>query len=171
MHDFSNYQTKQSLVYDLQELFRWLVDLTVMQAFESGALDLPHFYFTGDDYRYRFNVDVKTRFLNVLREQFNSGVNYKGRMLKWDSVIEQKMNELGRFLIGKSTTLDFEEPSPKLERVDNREVRKRILAMTSREANELGIGKNTLHYLRHKARTSPAFEIYKPVESKLRAFA
>jgi len=142
-----------------------------MQAFESGVLDLPHFYFTGGDYRFRFDVEAKTRFLRTLRERFNSGVNYKGRKLKWDSVIEQKMNELGRFLIGKSTRLDFEEPSPKLGRVDNREVRKRILAMTGREANELGIRKNTLHYLRHKARTSPAFEIYEPVESKLRAFA
>jgi CRISPR-associated protein Cas1 len=39
LHEFSDYQTKQSLVYDLQEPFRWLVDLTVMQAFESGKLE------------------------------------------------------------------------------------------------------------------------------------
>jgi len=38
LHDFSNYQTKQSLIYDLQEPFRWLIDLTVMQAFESRTL-------------------------------------------------------------------------------------------------------------------------------------
>jgi CRISPR-associated protein Cas1 len=30
LHEFSDYQTKQSLVYDLQEPFRFLVDLTVM---------------------------------------------------------------------------------------------------------------------------------------------
>jgi len=35
MHDFSDYQTKDSLVYDLQEPFRWLVDLTVVSALES----------------------------------------------------------------------------------------------------------------------------------------
>lgn len=60
MHDFSNYQTKQSLVDDLQEPFRWLIDLTVMQAFESGSLTVPNFYFTGDDYPYRFDVEAKT---------------------------------------------------------------------------------------------------------------
>ena len=38
LHDFSDYQTKQSLAYDLQEPFRWLVDLSVIQAFESGLL-------------------------------------------------------------------------------------------------------------------------------------
>ena len=37
LHDFSNYQTKQSLVYDLEEPFRWLIDISVLRAFESGA--------------------------------------------------------------------------------------------------------------------------------------
>ena len=40
LHDFSDYQTKHSFVYDLQEPFRWLVDLTVIEAFESKTLDL-----------------------------------------------------------------------------------------------------------------------------------
>ena len=34
-----------------------------MEAFESGVLDLPDFYFTGDDHRYRFEPEVKRRFL------------------------------------------------------------------------------------------------------------
>jgi CRISPR-associated protein Cas1 len=47
LHDFSDYQTKQSLVYDLQEPFRWLVDVPVIQAFESGA----HTHFSNDERR------------------------------------------------------------------------------------------------------------------------
>jgi len=35
-------------VYDLQEPFRWIADVTVMEAFESRMLDLPDFYFKGD---------------------------------------------------------------------------------------------------------------------------
>ena len=35
LHEVSNYQTKESLAYDLQEPFRWLVDVLVLQAFES----------------------------------------------------------------------------------------------------------------------------------------
>jgi CRISPR-associated protein Cas1 len=49
LHNFSDYQTKESLASDLQEPFRWLVDLSVIHAFESGALDLRDFYFTGDE--------------------------------------------------------------------------------------------------------------------------
>jgi len=76
LHEFVGYQTKQSLVYDLQEPFRWIADVAVMDAFESCLLDLQDFYFTGDDYRYRFEPDAKQRFLDLLRERFNAGATY-----------------------------------------------------------------------------------------------
>ncbi|MGO9645896.1 MAG: CRISPR-associated endonuclease Cas1 [Candidatus Bathyarchaeia archaeon] len=167
LHDFSDYQTKQSLVYDLQEPFRWLIDLTVMQAFESGTLDVSHFYFTGDDYRYRFDIEAKTRFLSLLRERFNSGVKYNGRVLKWDTVIEQKATELSRFLSGRSREIDFIEPSPVLERSDSFEVRKAILSLTQKQADKLGIGRSTLHYLRRNARASDSFMVYGKIKKRL----
>jgi len=74
LHGFSDYQTKQSLVYDLEEPFRWLVGTSVIQAFESKILDLDDFYFTGDDYRHRFEHGAKIQFINILRQQFNSRV-------------------------------------------------------------------------------------------------
>lgn len=59
LHDFSDYQTKESLAYDLQESFRWLVDLSVIQGFESKTFGSRDFYFTNDDYRYRFELDAR----------------------------------------------------------------------------------------------------------------
>lgn len=78
------------MLYDLQESFRLIANVAVIDAFESGVLDLPDFYFTGDDYRYRFDPEAKQRFLDLFRERFNSGVNYKGHSFKWDTVIEKK---------------------------------------------------------------------------------
>jgi CRISPR-associated protein Cas1 len=170
LHEFSDYQTKQSLAYDLQEPFRWLVELSVVRAFESGDLDLKDFYFTGDDYRYRFEPEAKRRFIELLREQFNSGVRYKSRGLKWDTVIEQKVTELGRFLVGKSE-VDFEEPSPTLIRQDDLELRARILALTQSEARKLGIAKSTLHYLRRNARTTMTFSVHENTRKKLESSA
>ena len=161
LHDFSNYQTKQSLAYDLQEPFRWLVDLSVIQTFESRTLELHDFYFTGDDYRYRFEADAKRRFIDVLRERFNSGVKYKGHVLKWGTMIEQKANELGQFLIGKRASLDFNEPAPKLGRQDRCVLRAKILALSQSEATQLGIGKSTLHYLRKNAMNGKSFHLYR----------
>jgi CRISPR-associated protein Cas1 len=171
LHEFSDYQTKQSLVYDLQEPFRWLVDVSVLQAFESGALELHDFYFTGDDYRYRFESEARQRFIEVLREQFNSGTVYKGCVLKWDTIMEQKTAELGNYLIGKSATLDFIEPTPLFERTDSRIIRDKILRLTQSDAESIGIPRSTLHYLRKNARTSASFTVYNKVRDKLRCTA
>jgi len=167
LHEFIGCQTKQSLVYDLQEPFRWIADVAVMDAFESGIVDLPDFYFTGDDYRYRFEPEAKQRFLNLLRERFNSAVRYKGRASKWDTVIEQKTVELGRYLVGRTGELDFSGPSPALKRTDSEELRRRILDLSPAEAQKLGIGKSTLHYLRSNARGYSGFRVYCRVRERL----
>jgi len=166
LHETSGYQTKQSLVYDLQEPFRWIADVTVMDAFESGVLDLPDFFFTGDDYRYCFETEAKRRFLDLLREQFNVGARYGGPVLKWDTVIEQKAVELGRYLVGRTGKLNFSDPSPQLIRTDDREIRRRILGLTQHEARRAGIGKSSLHYMRRKVRSGHS-EVYSKVRERL----
>jgi len=167
LHEPSVCQTKQSLVYDLQEPFRWIADVAVMEAFELGVLDLPDFYFTGDDYRYRFEPEAKQRFLSLLRERFNSGVRYKDRVLKWDTVIEQKAVEFGRFLAGRIGRLDFSEPSPTLRRTDDVDLRRRILSLSQSEAKGLGIAKSTLHYIHKRAKTNRSIQTYGRLRSKL----
>jgi hypothetical protein len=141
--------------------------VAVVDVFESGVLDLPDFYFTGDDYRYRLEPEPKQQFLDLLRERFNSGVKYKGRALKWDTVVEHKTVELSRYLLARTTGLDFSEPCPHLRRVDDSELRRRILGLTQQEARRLGIGKSTLNHLRRNAQSVSSFRTYGKVLSKL----
>jgi CRISPR-associated protein Cas1 len=166
-HTTTEWQTKESLVLDLMEPYRWLVDLTVFQLFESGVLNSDSCFFQESDYRYRIFTDSKGKLLDALREKFNSGVKYKGLTLKWDTLIAEKTNELARFLTGKSSSIDFSEPAPALERTDNREIRERILSLTQSEAEKLGIGKSELHYLRRKAGRPESFRLYGKVREKI----
>ena len=119
------------------------------------------------DYRYRIFTDSKGKLLDALREQFNSGVKYKGLKIKWDTLIAEKANELARYLTGKSLSIDFSEPAPALERTDRREIRERILSLTQSEAEKLGIGKSELHYLRRKAGRPESFRLYGKVREKI----
>lgn len=151
----------------MQEPFRWLVDLTVIQAFESKTLDLSDFYFTGDDYRYKFEPEGKQRLIDRLRERFNSGVDYKGHMMKWDTVIQEKTSELARYLHGRSRGLDFSGPSPILKRSDDRNIRQTIINLTQARADKLGIRKSTLRYLQERAHHSQAFRTYSKTLHKL----
>ena len=168
LHDFAGYQTKESLVYDLQEPFRWLCDVTVLEAVESRTLDLKDFYFIGDDYRYRIEVNAKRRFLGLLQKSFNSGVRYGKGNYMWDTVIFRKAQELGRFLLGKSPTLNFSEPKPDLPQEDTTLLRRRILDLSQNEAGSLGISKSTLHYLRNRARDDRPMKVYGKVSDRLK---
>jgi CRISPR-associated protein Cas1 len=133
----------------------------------SGVLDLPDFYFTGDDYRYRFEPEAKQRFLGLLRERFNTRIRCNGRGLKWDTAIEQKATELGKYLTGKIRTVDFSDISPKLMRLDDHELRAKILSMTQSEAGKLGIGRSTLHNLRYNARRGGSLRVSRKVIARL----
>jgi len=128
---------------------------------------MDDFYFTGDDYRYRFEAEAKQRFIEILHQRFNAGVKYKGRVLKWDTVIQEKTGELGRYLVGRSRRLDLSEPAPILERRDNRAVREMILSLTQLEARRRGIGKSTFYDLQDRAKSNRPFTVYGSVLQRL----
>jgi hypothetical protein len=89
-------------------------------------------------------------------------------MLKWDTIIQEKTVELARYLAGRSRRLDFTDPAPVLESIDNRAIREIILNLTRDEARKRGIGKSTLHYLRKRAAGESAFTISRKVANKLK---
>lgn len=91
---------------------------------------MKDFYFTGDDHRYRIEVDAKRRFLELLKDRFNSGVRYNGKTWKWDTVLLNKTQELAHFLLSKSASIDFLEPTPELKRSDDLELRSLILSIS-----------------------------------------
>ena len=83
--------------------------------------------------------------------------------------MEQKTTELGNYLIGKSATLDFIEPTPTFMRTDSRIIRDKILRLAQSDAESMGIPRSTLHYLRKNARTPSSFRVYNKVQDKLRS--
>jgi hypothetical protein len=94
---------------------------------------------------------------------------YKGQRMKCDTVIEEKTNQLARLLTGKTSTINFGEPSANLERFDSRELRDRINSLTSDDVKRLDVGKGTLHYLRRNAFGERPFKLYGKTVKKLQA--
>ena len=147
LHEFTGAQTRESAVYDLMEPFRWIGDLTTIEAFESGVLDLKDFYFMGDDYRYHIDTEAKRRFLGLLKDRFNTGVEYKGKPWKWDTIIVNKTQDLARFLVGKSEFTNLIQPAPHIERKASQYPLTRTVDLSLKETCKLGIC-NMLHGVR-----------------------
>jgi len=155
-------------LYDLQEPFRWLGDVTTMEAFESVMLDMKDFYFLGDDYRYHIEGEAKRRFLELLKNRFNSGVKYRSKTWTWGSVIQVKTMELARFLLWELDQVDFAEPKPSLLRIDNLNLRRKILKLSAAEAKSVGINKSSLHWLRQNVKRNRSFCVHRTTFDRLR---
>jgi hypothetical protein len=113
-------------------------------------------------------MEAKRRYLQLLKERFNSGVEYKGKNWNWDTVIQLKTKELARFLLEESRQFSFATPAPVLSRSDTLDVRKRILGLSAAEAQGLGIGKSRLHCLRRNVKSGHPFKIHDDTMSRLR---
>jgi CRISPR-associated protein Cas1 len=100
--------------------------------------------------------------------QFNSGVVYYGKRLSWDTVILRKGQELARYLSGKMAMLDLSTPKSVLERSETRMLREKIVNLSITEAKTLGLGKNTVHYLRKRAREKKPYSVYAQVLARLK---
>jgi CRISPR-associated protein Cas1 len=169
LHVTADYQTKEALIFDLIEPYRWIVDLSVLHSVETKLVGWGSVYFAEPDFKCRLDNGAKEKFIGLLRERFNERVPYKGQRLTWSSIIVEKCEELARYLAGKSRTIDFTEPSPTLQRFDDKELRDRILSLSIVEAKQLGIPKQSLHDLRRKARDHKPFKLYRENRQRLLA--
>jgi CRISPR-associated protein Cas1 len=70
-------------------------------------------------------------------------------------------------ILGKRAEVNFDEPTPELNRLDSVAVRKMILSLRTSDARKLGLAKSTLHYLRENARSERPFMVYGKVRRKL----
>jgi CRISPR-associated protein Cas1 len=159
-------QAKYSLVYDLQEPFRFLVDTTVIESLECEHFNKKDFYRL-DNYVLRLRPEAVKKLLAALQIKFNSIVQYRGKRYGWDTVMRLKCQELASYILTRRSELDFNNPRPILQRDDSEAVRSRILSMSCAEARQLGIRKNTLWYIQQRARTGKPIKMYNRVKQKI----
>jgi CRISPR-associated protein Cas1 len=159
-------QTKCSLVYDVQEPYRWLVDSTVISCLESNRFGNSDFY-RMDNYVLRLRPEAVRKLIDALRIKFNSPARYAGKLYGWDTLVRLKAQELANHIMGTRTELDFGDPKPALHRTDSEAVRSLILSLTTAEARKRGIRKNTFWYLQQRARTEKSLMIRTKVANRL----
>lgn len=157
---------KNPLVYDLQEPFRWLVDVAILNALERKVFTKKDFIRT-ENYNIRLRPSGSKKLLMEIERQFNKPVNYLGREYSWSYVLMLKTRELAQYLSSERETIDFGTPSPCLEREDSFELRQKIQRLPYAEAKKLGISKGGLWYMKHNAVSERPFKVYTETRDKL----
>ena len=120
-----------------------------------------------DNYVLRLKPEAVKKYLEIIREKFNSTALYKDKNYCWDIIIQLKTQELAKFILGKTKKIDFSNPSPYLVNVDDKELRDSILSLSTKDARKRGIRKNTLWHLKKRAKEKKSFKIYSKISEKL----
>jgi CRISPR-associated protein Cas1 len=159
-------QGKNSLAYDLQELFRFLIDLAIINIIEKNAMDTKDFIRT-ENYNLRLRPTGAKKLLTEINSMFNKTVEYGGKQNSWSYIIQLKTRELAQDLTGTRKKLDFLTPSYEIPRQDSEEIRKKILSISYTEWKKLGFSKGTLHYMKQNAMGDKPFTLNKHVKDRI----
>jgi len=157
---------KNSLAYDLQEPFRFLIDLSIINLIENKRLEKSDFIRT-ENYTMRLRPSGAKKVLQEIDAQFNRKTHYKGQLWSWRYIILDKATELSHHLQTKREELNFMTENQKLERIDNEDVREKILKIKYQEWKKQGFSKGTLHYMKQNAKSDKPFTLNKHVKERL----
>jgi CRISP-associated protein Cas1 len=152
-------ESKEPLVYDLQELFRWLVDISVIQLLEEKKLKKSGFIVTEN-----FHIKLKEQTTKSLIEKIALNMNvksaFKGRNATYQTILYNNAQALASYLLDKNKKFAFDVPILVVKRNDDLEVSQRILLMTPTERKRLGISKSGLWYQKKKLTQGKTIKIY-----------
>jgi CRISPR-associated protein Cas1 len=157
---------KSSLAYDLQEPFRFLIDLAIISIIEKGLMDKKDFIRT-ENYNLRLRPSGAKKVVNEINIGINKKINYQSMQYSWHYVLMTKTRELAHFLADKKSSIHFNTPKIELNRVDTEELRKKIIDISYSKWKKLGFSKGTLHHMKHNASSDKPFKIYKDVQKRL----
>ena len=157
---------RASLVYDVQELYRWLVDLSVIQLLEERGFKNADFTVT-ENYNIRLSETTAKALIEKIQLNFNSRVFYKGKYYSYQNVLYENVRMLANYIMGKSSKLQFNIPEFEIKREDTLEIRNKILSLTPEDRKRLNINKSTLWYIQKHVREGIKIKIYSKVMGKL----
>jgi len=158
--------SKQPLVYDVQELGRWLVDLSIIQLLADHKLKKSAFV-TTENYHQRLREDTAKLLLNYIRNNFNTAVPYKKKQFTYQYVLGDNVQMLANYISDRSKELRFNVPGVPIKWNDDNETRDFILNMTPDQRKELGINKSTLWYIQKNMREGKKVKLYEKVRTKI----
>lgn len=156
---------KNSLAYDLQEPFRFLIDLAILDIIENKTIKDSDFLRT-ENYNLRLKTSGVKKIMDNINKYFNIDVEYKKNKVNMHYLILLKTRELSNYLkTGKK--LFFTDIKFKIKRQDTEDIRNKILNISYYKWMKAGLSKGTLHYIKQNIKENKPFTLNKHIENKI----
>jgi CRISPR-associated protein Cas1 len=155
------------LVYDIQEFFRWIIDLAVIEILEEKELKKSDFITTEN-----YHICLTEKAAKALFERISLNFNTKARDYKhgksstYQNILLDNVQQLSNFVLDKSKTISFRIPNVNVTREDSLDIRQKILDITTEGRKKLGINKSTIWYQKKKVLEGKKTRLYQKTLSK-----
>ncbi len=156
----------KSLAYDLQEPFRFLIDLAVISAIEKKKLNEKDFIRT-ENYNLRLRPSGAKKLIEEIQICFSRKVKFRGKEYGWGNVLIEQTRELAHYILGKINSFNLSKPLFDLERDDTHDMREIIKGISYKKWKDLGYSKGTLHPMKMKVNESKPFYLTEKVKKRL----
>ena len=100
--------SKHPLVYDLQELFRYVIDYSVIELLET-RLKKSDFIVT-ENYHIRLRPRTVRLMIEKIKDNFNKRYQFKSKQYTLDNILYENVRTLSNYISGKSKELNFNTP-------------------------------------------------------------
>ena len=164
LHEIAS--SKHPLVYDLQELFRYVIGYSVIELMEI-KLKKSDFIIT-ENYHIRLKPDTAKLLIEKIKNNFNQRYQFKNKQHTLENIIFENIRELTRFIMENSKQLEFSIPDIEIKRNDNSQVRDKIVSIEPDKRKELKINKSTLWYQQKKIKEGKTLKIYNKTKAKIK---
>lgn len=164
VHEVAN--SKMPLVYDLQELYRWLIDKSVIELLEDKKLKKSDFIVT-ENYHIRLTETTAKLLIDKINANFNSRIRYNGKMNTYQTILLDQIRKLAKYITEQSSNLLFDKFEITLNREDTHRFRDQILSITPEKRKKLGINKSTLWYQKKNIQEGKRIKVYQKVRAKM----
>ncbi len=158
--------SKHPLVYDLQELFRYVVDYSVIELLET-KLKRSDFIIT-ENYHIRLKPETAKMLIEKIKDNFNKRYEFRNKQYALDVIMFENVRELSRYILGKTKTLDFKIPDIEISRNDTIDIKNRIISIDPEKRKALKINKSTLWYQQKKIKEDKTIKLYKKTRAKIK---
>ncbi len=158
---------RSPLVYDIQELFRWLIDLSVIELLEDHPKLKKSDFILTENYNIRLKENTAKRLITKIKLNFNTKVSYRAKRYYYQTILADFVRNLALFVAEKRSEIEFSIPEIKIQRKDTLELKNKILKLSPEERRRLGINKSTLWYIKNNIENDKSIKIYDKILSKL----
>jgi len=150
--------SKHPLVYDLQELFRYVIDYSVIELLETKLRKSD--FITTENYHIRLKPNTAKLFIEKIKNNFNQRYEFKNKQHTPENIMFENIRELSKYISRNSKSIEFTIPDIAIKRDDNSQVRDKIISIDPEKRKELKINKSTLWYQQKKIKEGKTIKNY-----------